>query len=645
MVTAARPVSLDLDTQRARLRQFLLWLIPICFCFGLLYGGIGAVYGDVPTIVNGSIIFGYGCLELIAWAQFQRGRMQVAVLITCVGQLILELVITALQPALYPNFGVVPLVVVAVALQFLRGAQLRSLIIACWAAIIASAVMGEWLPFSSQLPQWLLQALRVSSLGATTGLVLLLLWQFGSRLAETLRETQAANQALQETLVELEAVRAAAHARLLAENEAQRVTIRERERAAETMRQAKEAAESASLAKSTFLANMSHELRTPLTAIIGFSDLLQRQIERSESASLLPDLLRIHQAGNHLLSIINDILDLSKIEAGKMPISVEQFDIRDLLRDAAVTAHPLATKNSNTTEIDAPADLGVMRSDLTKIRQILLNLLSNAGKFTQNGHITVRATREAGPEADWIHIGVTDTGIGISEKQRGRLFTDFMQADSSTTRKYGGTGLGLALSRRLAEMLGGTIAVESTLGKGSTFTVRLPMSLAEVPHASALRGDNLWADQSSLASGTADSFDTNTLLVIDDDPAIRELLQRGLSDSELSVILAENGDEGLLLAQAVRPDLIILDVMLPDQEGWDVLSAIRADPELTNVPVIMLTIVDDRGKGLALGATEYLIKPVDNDHLIGLIRTCLQGQNTPELPVPNGTDAEMIYLP
>lgn len=639
MVTAARLLSSDLDTHRARLRQFLRWLIPISFCFGLVYGGLGAIYGDVPTMVNGAIILGYGCLELIAWAQFQRGHTQTAVLITCVGQLIATLVITALQPALYPNFGVVPLVVVAVALQFLSGARLRNLIIACWGGIIASAVMGEWLPFSSQLPQWLLQALRVSSLGATTGLVLLLLWQFGSRLAETLRETQAANRALQETLVELEAMRATAHARLLAENEAQRVTIRERDRAAETMRLAKEAAESASLAKSTFLANISHELRTPLTAIIGFSELLQRQFERSHSKDLLPDLLHIHKAGNHLLSIINDILDLSKIEAGKMPISVELFDSRALLLDVAVTARPLATKNGNTIDVDLPDDLGMMQSDPTKIRQILLNLLSNAGKFTQNGHITIRTTHEMGPEGDWVAISVTDTGVGISEKQRGRLFTDFMQADSSTTRKYGGTGLGLALSKRLAEMVGGTISVESTPGKGSTFTVRLPICLAEVSHASALRGDITWAEQPTHRPGAPDAIGTNTLLVIDDDPAIRELLQRGLSDSDLSVLVAENGDEGILLAQAMQPDLIILDVMLPDREGWDVLSAIRADPELAGIPVIMLTIVDDRSKGLALGATEYLIKPVDSDRLIGLTRACLQGKSTLKLPIPSSTDA------
>jgi CheY-like chemotaxis protein len=259
------------------------------------------------------------------------------------------------------------------------------------------------------------------------------------------------------------------------------------------------------------------------------------------------------------------------------------------------------------------------------MRQILLNLLSNAGKFTEHGHITLRAMRECSNATDWISISVTDTGIGITPNQLNRLFAEFTQADPSTTRKYGGTGLGLALSRRLCMLLGGDISVESTLGCGSTFTVRVPANIAETYNPSAEPGRSLvWnsIDEASLMATNLSSV--STVLVIDDDPATRDLLERSLSAVDLSVITADNGEDGILLAQALRPDIIILDVVLPDKDGWEVLAALKADPELMDIPAIMLTVVDERGKGLGLGATEYLIKPVDSEHMIRLVRSYLR---------------------
>ncbi len=248
----------------------------------------------------------------------------------------------------------------------------------------------------------------------------------------------------------------------------------ERERAGVALRRAKEAAEAASRAKSQFLANMSHELRTPLNAIIGYSEMLLEERAELGRPHVVSDLEKVRGAGKHLLGLINDILDISKIEAGKMDSLLEAFEVSGMITQVVATLEPLVAKNGNTLEVWAMPDLGTMHSDEVKVRQSLSNLLSNAAKFTKRGRIRLHAKRLAGGAGGWLEFRVADTGIGMTLEQIARLFQPFSQADASTTRHYGGTGLGLAITRHFCRMLGGDVTVESEPGKGSTFTVTLP---------------------------------------------------------------------------------------------------------------------------------------------------------------------------
>jgi len=374
--------------------------------------------------------------------------------------------------------------------------------------------------------------------------------------------------------------------------------------------------EVASRHKSQFLANMSHELRTPLNAIIGYSEMLQEEADDLGEASFLPDLQKINAAGKHLLGLINDILDLSKIEAGKMDLYLEQFDVAGMVRGAAAIARPLMEKNANALEVRCADDLGVMRADLTKVRQALFNLLSNASKFTDHGTVTVNVRRESGEDGDWVTFAVADTGIGMTEKQLGRLFEAFSQAEASTRSKYGGTGLGLAISRQFCRMMGGDITVDSAVGQGSTFTIRLPAAVADP----ALTSPAVIEASDALPAGVPESDGRATILVVDDDPAVRDLMQRLLSREGFRVESAAGGEDGLRLARVLRPDLITLDVLMPGLDGWAVLTALKADSELADIPVIMLTMLDDKSVGYALGASDYVTKPIDRDRLATLVR-------------------------
>jgi len=378
---------------------------------------------------------------------------------------------------------------------------------------------------------------------------------------------------------------------------------------------AKHAAEDANRAKSAFLANMSHELRTPLNAIIGYSEMLEEETHELGKLENVKDLQKIQGAGKHLLSLINDVLDLSKIEAGRMGLHLETFDISQMINEMVTTLHPAISKNSNAIQVHVAEELGVMRADITKVRQILFNLLSNACKFTEHGTISVGVDRSTDEGQDWIRFRVTDTGIGITPKQKTNLFQEFTQADVSIARKYGGTGLGLAISYRYVRLMKGRISVESEPGQGSVFTVYLPAKVTtEIAEGTQTEKTN---DPPAISLETKSNLDT--ILVIDDDSTVRDLMSRFLTRLGFHVVAAASGEEGLRLAKQVKPLVVTLDVIMPDCDGWAVLNQLKADPELAEIPVIMVTVVDNESMGFELGASNYMIKPVDRDRLAVLI--------------------------
>jgi signal transduction histidine kinase len=304
----------------------------------------------------------------------------------------------------------------------------------------------------------------------------------------------------------------------------------------EALQQVKDIAEAANHAKSAFLASMSHELRTPLNAIIGYSEMLQEEAADLGQEGFVSDLQKIRAAGKHLLALINDVLDLSKIEAGKMDLFLETFDVATMIQDVVTTMTPLAEKNANTLAVDCASELGTMRADLTKVRQVLFNLLSNACKFTRQGTIMLAVSREAGDGAAWITFRVSDTGIDITLEQMEKLFQAFSQAETSTTRQYGGTGLGLAITRHFCKMMGGDITVDSTVGTGAAFTVRLPVAVVDPKTTGAPRAAG--SPASVLPEGTP------TVLVIDDDPTVHDPMQRFLNKEGLRMVAATGGAEG-----------------------------------------------------------------------------------------------------
>ena len=395
---------------------------------------------------------------------------------------------------------------------------------------------------------------------------------------------------------------------------------------------AKDAAENANRAKSSFLANMSHELRTPLSAVIGYSEMLEEEAEEMGERSMLVDLGKIKSNAKHLLGLINDVLDLSKVEANKMDLFAEDIDVATFVHDAAGTVEALIGRKSNRLVIDLGEALGEIHTDAVKLRQCLFNLLSNAAKFTENGTITLAAHREASADDSWVTFAVRDTGIGMTPEQLAKLFQRFTQADETTTRKFGGTGLGLALSRAFAQLLGGDIGVESVEGQGTCFKLRLPAVMPEREPEPETRAEASVQAVTDQGGGNGD-----LVLVIDDEASQRDLMTRFLHRQGFAVRTASDGQAGLDLARSLSPRAVLLDVMMPGMDGWSVLNALKADPATEKIPVVMVSFVADANVSAAMGAADAVPKPIDWARLTAVME-CFREQGKDVLVVDDDAD-------
>jgi signal transduction histidine kinase/DNA-binding response OmpR family regulator len=385
--------------------------------------------------------------------------------------------------------------------------------------------------------------------------------------------------------------------------------------------------------KSEFLANVSHELRTPLSAIIGFSQILLDEIDGPLNEEQQQDIQQVNRSGESLLNLINQILDLSKIEAGKMELTAERLELPGLVNSVLDSIRPLAEQKGLKIETRFPLSLPAVEADPVRLKQILINLLSNAVKFTDRGHIEVFAQ----PSGRMVRIAVKDTGIGISGDSQKVIFEEFVQGDGSSTRRHGGTGLGLSIVRKLVEMHGGAITVVSEPGQGSTFMFTLPAwasaTVAAFPPARPRR-----------AHRPSQGLPGNVILVVDDDASVRQLIARHLEQEGWKTVQASNAADAVQLAHECRPVLMTLDVMMPDASGWWVLEKLREDPETAGLPVLVVTIIEDQRLMLALGASDYLAKPYDRSALVEKVHHLLPQLNGKRVLVVDDDPEARILL-
>ena len=380
---------------------------------------------------------------------------------------------------------------------------------------------------------------------------------------------------------------------------------------------ARDEATEANLAKSKFLANMSHELRTPLNAIIGYSELLLEEAEDLGSDSMTEDLKRITDSGNHLLSLINDILDISKIEAGRLELYISEFDLGNTLEMVKGLAAPLGEKNNNKIEFEFPDNVGIVNSDETRLRQCIINLISNACKFTSNGLVTLVVGTSTVEGSEYLTFAVKDTGIGMKKDQLQKIFDEFSQASDDTTSKFGGTGLGLTITKTLVEMMGGSVDVASEEGVGSVFTLRIPRDFEKFSYTKK--------DEDDKDAEIVTSSDSPLILVVDDDENIHDIIRRKLADESFRIISASNGFDGIRKAQKYRPDLILVDILMPGKDGWKTISELNATDELGNIPVVVISTLDDLQTAESFGAKAFIQKPIDKEILLKHIRNIFDG--------------------
>ena len=604
-----------LTPEAQRLRQFIMWdapsnLVPLILvpflCLG--FPGQGWLWLMEVEIVINQIILTW------AWWAITRIQTDRVIIAICCSLWLTVITGMVIAPTIFPMMVLLVLWPVALALSSMSLAGIRTLMVISTVVSIIVTIIGlqkDPLGLIATSPSWIVPLSNTITVPLFTGVFFLLLWHYAKRLNSTLEETRLANAALQKSERSLEERVSQRIAEIAHKNEALQQSQRE-------LAVARDLALEANRAKSNFLAAMSHELRTPLNAIIGYSEMLQEEAEEEGQTNSLEDLRKIQQAGKHLLTLINDILDLSKIEAGKMELYLEPFDVNELLKESASTVESLLQKQHNHLILVTNPNISLMRADLTKVRQSLLNLLSNAAKFTHEGTIELRAESF---KPGWITFTVTDSGIGMNEDQLSRLFEAFTQADASTTRKYGGTGLGLAITKRFCQMMGGDITVASSLGQGSTFVIELP-TLVDDLKAKTAHEEEEPAIIAEVITPTLPPIEAQAdlVLVIDDDPYMPDMIKRILSKEGFRVESAHEGEEGLRRARELQPDAIILDVMMPGMDGWSVLNALKADSQLAHIPVVMATMIDDKNLGYTLGASDYLTKPIDRSQLLTVIR-------------------------